>query len=519
MDPDDDDSPREASKESKPSQGPPSGLQTPVNSSNNSFPMNQPNRNSGTQNLFPKQSQANNLPIPQASYQPFFAKNQLPSSNNSIPPPNHSQFNSVFGEKDKKDSKPENSVNPLMPLGSSVKVPPPNNVPQRSGFSQQPKPFANENLGNTKDEVQKVIIEKQNEIPHRTQALPSQVKSPEIPKNPAISISETAEPKKVELKAVSQAVNNKEPLNQKPAFSSDFSTSSKVMGIYKNNPEDSIEKQKNYLEMLTLLQDYLVASSYLKSPSSQKKLDQTQKIFEDFFCLRCQKFYVKFELECGHHTCLGCFCEGVKSLIKERTLESLNDIRCEHCSLFFTAKDVSLVYGENSPDYAKFSTLIINKRCIWCKRELNVMKSFFSELNCLHLCSECYTSEVFYGGKKCFGCGDPFHNIDFTLNRKAVCLRCKQPGLLVKTGFRALHDDHRFCFTCCKDDFHNKVTSCTDCNKNFSKEDKSAFNFFYVKYCIFCKKTVSVVDLFVCQTCQFISCETCNEAFPHLCIN
>ena len=267
-------------------------------------------------------------------------------------------------------------------------------------------------------------------------------------------------------------------------------------------------------QMIMIMQESVVCSKVMRFNKLFAFLDarKNDEDLEELICIDCEKLYLRMELKCKHSICICCFCERIQEFLKKPDLGEIEKIRCEDCRTFFSIEDVECLFGKGSNQSTRFSQLNIEKKCIWCKREQNLLKSYSSELECLHLCSQCYLTQVYYRSVSCFGCGVHF-NLDFTFNRESTCMKCKYTGGTVLEGFRSLHEDHELCYVCINKALteNRKFDVCPVCNKSLSKSDEAVLASFFNKNCLYCSQSKPISELIICRNCPHIICDTCTS--------
>ena len=282
--------------------------------------------------------------------------------------------------------------------------------------------------------------------------------------------------------------------------------------------ENKVKKEKFdgvCKEMIFIMQESVVHGKVAEKDKLAFILDswKDKELAEEFCCQFCGKVYLKMELACKHSICFFCFEEKVRKFLGRPFVEEIKEIRCQDCANIFNVSDVCRTFGEGSQEYISFSQLSLKKKCIWCKRYLDLQKCFLSELECLHLCSQCYLTQVFTGCKSCFGCGASF-NLDVTFGRQSTCKICNKTGETVLEGYRSLHEDHEICFGCINQSIGKIMNSgvCPVCDHNVDKVDRAVLTSFFNGFCIYCRQGYCISELIVCRDCEHVICETCSKS-------
>lgn len=247
-------------------------------------------------------------------------------------------------------------------------------------------------------------------------------------------------------------------------------------------------------------------SSKLNSQGVLFQEGNLEEACKKFKCNRCKKILIKSRLSCGHATCFYCLKSSVSKLISDQSLENLKKCRCKECLKLLSHEDVEKLFN-NSPDIdtKAYKELRINKTCVWCKRTLNVMVEYATELECLHMCRECYSVEAFSGAQKCILCQDPFKKLEYSKKTILKCKSCQCLGNQIKDGFWALHLDHHVCLQCAGQIKNN----CLVCGMQMTKHEKNLFVNFINKYCIICSESKHMAEFNYCKKCANFACHSC----------
>ena len=279
-----------------------------------------------------------------------------------------------------------------------------------------------------------------------------------------------------------------------------------------NQPIVEPDKSINTLSMNTEIESMI---KLLCKNTQSYRLNSREILFQEgklnevckrIKCNRCKKILTKCRLSCGHLTCFYCMKSSVSNLIREKTLEKLKKCRCKECLKLVSYEDIEKLF-HNSPDIDRnaYKQLKINKNCVWCKRTLNVMVEYATELECLHICRECYTIEAISGAKKCILCQDPFKKLKDSKKGTLKCKICQTQGNQIKDGYWAVHLDHHVCLKCAG----QMRNDCLVCGAEMTKNEKNLFFSFIQKYCIGCSQTHHLAEFIYCKKCANFACSDC----------
>lgn len=408
---------------------------------------------------------------------------------------------------------------PFLAQNSGQNKPSLSNVLQNTGKSCQDFSKLSENKSNLNESIAKlsIISNPQVKLESKPQPVPDLAsnpqllnqKSPLIPANPAPLIS-----------AVNIVQSDNLKFDYKPAADSE--------GLSKLNSCEKLEVTYKVdlmcKDMIMIMQESIVCNKVLQFYKLFDYLEicKNNEEVEELICVLCGKFYMKMQLKCKHSICVYCFNAKIEDFLRNPVLENIGGIRCWDCRVIFSIVDVERFFGQGSEQSTKFTQLYIPKKCIWCKRKQNLLNCYLGELECLHLCSQCYLTQVYYGNKSCFGCGIDF-NLEFTLNRESTCMKCKNTGEIVSEGFRSLHEDHELCYNCINRILseNKKFDVCPVCDKSLNKVDEVVLAYFFNKNCLYCDQVYPASNLIVCKQCQHIICEFCNAtgSYFHNCFS
>lgn len=253
-----------------------------------------------------------------------------------------------------------------------------------------------------------------------------------------------------------------------------------------------------------------IIKTFLYSPQN-KHLESYPKIhpsLQQISCPRCKNLAVQVKLQCKHQTCVFCLQSNVKNLIEKPSIEALKKCRCPTCLILFTSQDIEKVLA-HSEAVQNFEKLKISRKCVWCKRILNACKDFFTEMDCMHLCSSCYMNELYCGSSGCMACEKNFDKKVVTLNKKGRCLHCGKDDFIVKGFYRNIHKDHLLCFECLYHSICEVSAVCIECNENFDKINVLLIKTQILKDCPKCSEKKKIINLRICPHCSLMRCFDC----------
>lgn len=231
---------------------------------------------------------------------------------------------------------------------------------------------------------------------------------------------------------------------------------------------------------------------------------QDPSLKANFCCQACGKLKFSLVLECSHSVCANCFVESVKKLMGNISFENFIACYCPQCGFLPSA----LFLNKVLPQFP--IKVSLDRYCSWCKRTMNLFEDFPQELKCSHLCTQCYFGEVFLKVKSCLCCDQPFNNISYTKERTLKCMSCKRKGLVISGGYRTIHSNHCFCFSCLVKIAEQQCV-CLYCNQEVTGTQKTIFQQFLNKRCPCCNSIKCINEIEICNYCNKMVCLDCAQ--------
>ena len=228
-------------------------------------------------------------------------------------------------------------------------------------------------------------------------------------------------------------------------------------------------------------------------------------------CLKCRNIFVGLPLKCSHNICLYCFHYSLQKYISNPSPKTFQKFACHECSINCCMIDVMKACSSMDNSYMMYEKVNFRKKCMLCGNDCSIPTDFFGELECLHLCRNCYAEDLMFGGTNCPCCSMIYTNKQATMNRPAKCTKCLSEGRFVNDVLRACHNDHILCFSCLEDSVIAK--QCVVCNFDLSESLRLLKNMLRKKCCL-CRKTTSISELFTRPCCSFFQCLECSGDTP-----
>ena len=409
----------------------------------------------------------------------------------------------------KKDSIDSNAIpgnNPL--IVGAPKQPFPaksGNNPVKGEAPKQSLPSAI--LGNTgperiqsstqfKEEQKKPDQEKVQPPNLKAAASPPLLPVPKVQEN----IIETKGQEKLPQHAVpSSDKNPSNPVNSRPIFQPP------VPHSVQRNPHK--DPQKAVLKFARFLSSCINPIQYKTERSNETLNNLPPGSLPKLRCPKCDNFFVGLPLTCSHSTCLICFQTSLQKFISDPTPKTFQKFSCPECSVNCCKADVEKVYSLKENNLMRYEALNSRKVCMLCGINGCLHTDFFGELECLHLCRNCYAEDLMFGGTNCPCCSMIYKNKEATKNRTAKCMKCHYEGKFVTDVMRDCHNNHVLCFSCLEDSVIAK--KCVYCRFDLSGSLK-VLKAMLMKKCCLCKKPTSIADLFTRPCCSFFQCLDCT---------
>ena len=284
--------------------------------------------------------------------------------------------------------------------------------------------------------------------------------------------------------------------------------------IQQSNPKKS--NQVNIFKLIDLLKINILPIKLNESESLKALLSQTllSQTLRDFYCITCKKFSFLVKLTCSHSACLFCLQSSLSNLANSPSLKFFKQSRCKSCFLFPTKKDIGFVLSPIAAETVY--NLSITKQCTLCERNLKLMTNYLPELECLHLCRECYLNDMLYGGTNCSCCSQEYEGIETTQQRVVQCSNCPMYGKIMDNYYRALHSDHYLCANCLLSLLGKGDYRCPLCEYELDSNDIGALHMFVYKACPQCNIYKPISGILECP-CPVSLCHDCFGASNHIC--
>ena len=277
-----------------------------------------------------------------------------------------------------------------------------------------------------------------------------------------------------------------------------------------NHPSPAVIKSS-----LCKFVNLLCKHSSIQAIISNNSLERLAKIqvpeeIRSSSCRKCNAIKINYCLSCSHTECLRCFTSSISQLQTLPYSLILQNISCSICRLNYSSQDIKNILGKNA--YEKLLNEPFTKLCYKCNTKRPLISEFSSELSCLHMCRSCYADELMFGAKKCLCCNAGFKNIEKTLQKTEICMKCGACGKLVEDCLRAIHSDHLLCYECLMDSAQQK--NCLHCNAALSREEMGILAMFINKPCSICQSNKALTDIHMKSCCGFIVCNDCHSNNP-----
>jgi hypothetical protein len=222
-------------------------------------------------------------------------------------------------------------------------------------------------------------------------------------------------------------------------------------------------------------------------------------------CHACGKLRLEVKLPCMHRACANCIQNAADALGTHRALSYFLQIACPACHT-----NVSLDILRTLVSNELFQRLLqLSRTCFKCTKPRQLLTEFCTELTCMHLCRSCYADELIVGAKNCLVCNTEFIHAGITMQRNAVCGKCKVEGNFVSDCFRSMHDNHLLCYLCLG--ISGNSRHCEICNLEFDKIENLMLKTFVNKVCSACQQFTDLACLAKNGCCGFTVCENCQS--------
>lgn len=281
------------------------------------------------------------------------------------------------------------------------------------------------------------------------------------------------------------------------------------------NPQ-TIKQFRTAFKLIDLIRNNIFPARVKGSQPLEITLTNTSvsRLLQDYFCITCQKFSFIVKLTCSHSACLFCLQSSLLNLANSPSLNSYKQSRCKSCFLIPTKKDINFVLSSEIAE--TIYSLNITKQCTLCERNLELMTGYLPELECLHLCRECYLNDMLYGGTKCTCCLKDYDAGETTLQRVEQCSHCFKDGKLADNYFRALHSNHYLCPGCLIESLVKGDYKCPTCMYQLDARDIGALHMFIYKTCSGCNFYKPFNEIHECS-CSYNFCHACIQKNNHIC--
>lgn len=225
-------------------------------------------------------------------------------------------------------------------------------------------------------------------------------------------------------------------------------------------------------------------------------------------CGKCGGFKLKFKGSCGHSSCFYCIRKKIVDYVERPCLRLFKDLRCKYCFEVPSRVDLSLLFPMPDKTSLDYSNVKLVQKCLWCSRELDVATEYLPELNCLHLCRECYTDQIFMGIDSCMVCKSKFTNSNLTKFRTCTCKACGYTSNLLSMSYKSYSENSLICYSCqmkfmIDQNYSNLFNSLS------LVKGKNLFVYFNNKTCPVCLKVNCLDSIKVCKKCGNFKCEDC----------
>lgn len=243
-----------------------------------------------------------------------------------------------------------------------------------------------------------------------------------------------------------------------------------------------------------------------KSKLSQKNLKEIKEIH----CIKCQELKISVNLQCTHIECFNCFKQNVGNFISNPSQKTFKKASCKGCYINYSLEDIEKILGNDT--LQKYQKQNSKNKCMKCGLGLNLQTNYFSELDCLHLCGVCYSTEIFNDVTSCFFCGEIFRNLNSTISRKSSCDLCHQNCCEDKCSCKfatvnqmchTLPCGHTLCFLCTVN--KDAKNHCPICNQVIKVGGRLRIFLQVMRYCIKCKNTFFILEN------QSLQCSACLQ--------
>ena len=252
--------------------------------------------------------------------------------------------------------------------------------------------------------------------------------------------------------------------------------------------------------------------SKLKEILLNKDLDSSNKRPE-FLCKKCGKIKLSFKRTCSHNSCFNCLQNNVKKYVNSPELSTFKNLRCQECFEVPKNLDLASLFKKHDDTLSKYKKAIVIKICFWCKQKLNLATDYLPELNCLHLCRECYSDQLYMKIKSCMVCKEKFINKNITLARMCTCTKCGNTGKLISKAFKCYFEDKIICFDC-----QLEIAKQNDWKSAFGSNEytavKGKFTHNFNKSCPYCNEVRCISEINICDNCANLKCDDCLSLEP-----
>lgn len=305
------------------------------------------------------------------------------------------------------------------------------------------------------------------------------------------------------------------PLNQT------FSTlpASKIVDepLVQNVTKDGLSQELNQSSkrLLNLMTSHLDLSLFYTNQKLRAKIKSNSlNLLKGKQCKFCFNLNFKTVLACGHPACLKCLKVRIVNYFNSPSVETFKELRCEYCCALPSRTEVYYVFGENPRKVDELFLINVRIKCRLCERTLVLMKDFYPELKCLHICRDCYIDQLFCKIKNCIVCRSEFKYREHTLNRIETCAVCFKSASVVDLAFKT-YENGMICFNCQNESVKNIETIPILFEK--MKLGNKEFRFYFNKRCPYCNTPKPLNEIQLCNVCGTLKCDDCSIRFSSEC--
>ena len=325
---------------------------------------------------------------------------------------------------------------------------------------------------------------------------------------PSVSFYSLNRPKNDAYSSVNSYSNN-----TFSAFPSRIVDEPLVKNITKGGP--SKELHPSCTSLLKLMASHLdISLVYKKANLEAKLIPNSLELIQGNQCNIC--FNLKFEvvLACHHAVCVKCFRSRILNYFKTPSIETFKELRCEYCCALPTRNEVFYVFGENHSRVNEFFGIDVEIKCKLCERTLVLMKDFYPELKCLHICKDCYIDQLFSKSKNCIVCRGEFSYRERTLNRVETCAVCQKTASVVDLAFKS-YENGMICFNCQNESARNNESLPVLYER--MRLSKKELMYYLNKRCPQCHSLKPISEIQYCNLCGTLKCDECSSSSSSLC--